>query len=86
MDPKAIGQQLAYLLAEAVDDKKFWALVAEHEMDLAPSRLPVERIDEHVQYVVQDAIKAFANDEGVRDLLHDAVMKALEGWYEPHER
>lgn len=81
-----IAQQLAYLLAEAIDDKKYWALVAEHEMDLAPRRVPVERIEEHVQYVVEDAIKAFATDSGVRDLLHDAVMKALEGWYEPHER
>lgn len=86
MDTKAIGQQLAYLLAEALDDQKYWTLVREHEMDLAPRRVPVQMIEEHVKYVVEDALKAFASDSGVRDLLHDAVMTALEGWYEPHER
>jgi hypothetical protein len=86
MDPKAIAQGLAYLLAEAIDDRKYWALVAEHEMDLAPRKVPTNQIDEHVQHVVEDALRAFAADSGVRDLLHDAVMKALEGWYEPHER
>lgn len=86
MDSKVIAQELAYLLAEAIDDKKYWMLVAEHEMDLAPRRVPVHQIDEHVQYVVEDALKAFAADSGIRDLLHDAVMTALENWYEPHER
>lgn len=81
-----ISQQLAYILSECIDDKKFWELVREHEMDLAPKRVPVQMIDEHVADVVTGTLKLLATDEGVRDLLHDAVMKALEGWYEPHER
>ncbi len=81
-----IAQQLAYLLAESLDDAKFWNLVRDQEEVLAPKRVPVQLIDEHVAMIVEDSLKLFAGDPGVRDLLHDAVMKSLEGWYEPHER
>jgi hypothetical protein len=80
-----IAQQLAYILAEAIDDAKYWQLVAEHDVDLAPKRVPLAQLDDHVENTVQDALELFASDSGVRDLLHDALMKSLEGWYEPHE-
>ncbi len=80
-----VAQQLAYLLAESINDAEFWKLVAQHEMDLAPRRVPLERVDEIVGYAVEDALKLFATDTGVRELLRDAIMKSLEGWYEGHE-
>lgn len=80
-----IAQQLAYILAEAIDDKKYWAMVTEREMELAPRKMSMAVLEQHVTDTVDDALKLFATDSGVRDILHDALMKALEGWYEPHE-
>lgn len=80
-----IAQQLAYLLAESINDSEFWKLVAEHEMDLAPKRVPLNHVNDHVAYTVEDALKLFASDTGVRDLLRDAIMKSLDAWYEGHE-
>jgi hypothetical protein len=80
-----IAQQLAYILAEAIDDQKYWALADERSGELAPKRVPVAMLEQHVTDTVHEALKLFAQDSGVRDMLHDALMKALEGWYEPHE-
>lgn len=81
----AIAQSLAYILAEAIDDQKYWALAAEREDELAPRRVPMAVLEQHVSDTVNEALRLFAQDSGVRDLVHDALMKALEAWYEQHE-
>jgi len=80
-DPTA--QLLADLLSESIDSEVFYRLVKEHDMDLAPKRVPDPRA--HAAEVVAEALELLRKDYGLVDLLRDGMMHALKDWYEEYE-